>query len=197
MQIVTTVARARQNVFQWRRELSIPKKLALVVGVACLTGLLAQIRIPVAWSPIPITGQTFAVLLAGVVLGRWWGGASMALYGGLGLAGVPWFSGWSAGQLVTGGYILGFVLAALFLGYVTEKYAGLRKFPAMLGIMLFASLVIVYVPGVIWLKFWLDAANGGSVSFAALMGMGVAPFIIGDVIKAVLAAVAARAILPR
>lgn len=197
MQIATTIDRAREDVFQWSRELSVPKKLALVVGVACLTGLLAQIRIMTPWSPVPITGQTFAVLLAGVLMGRWWGGLSMALYGGLGLAGVPWFSGWAAGQVVSGGYVLGFVVAALFLGYVTDKYAASRRFPAMLGLMLFASLILVYVPGVIWLKFWLDAVNGGSTSFTYLLGIGVAPFIIGDVIKSVLAAVIARGILPR
>lgn len=198
MQIATTIDRARENAFHWRRELSIPKKLALVVGFACLTGLLAQIRFLTPWSPVPITGQTFAVLLAGVLLGRWWGGASMAIYGGLGLAGVPWFTGWSSGQVVSGGYILGFVLAGIFLGYIiTDKYASARRFPSMLGLMLFASLVLVYVPGVIWLKVWLDAVNGGSVSFVALIGMGVAPFIVGDVIKSVLAALVARGILPR
>lgn len=196
MQITTTLERTRHDVFQWRRELSIPKKLALAIGIACLTGLLAQLRILTPWSPVPITGQTFAVLLAGVLLGRWWGGASMAIYGGLGLAGVPWFTGWAAGQVITGGYVVGFVLAALFLGYVTDKYVAARKFPVMLGIMLFASLVLVYVPGVIWLKFWLDVLNGGSTSFVAALGLGVAPFIAGDVIKAVLAALVARAILP-
>lgn len=193
MQVATTVDRARENVFQWRRELSVPRKLALAVGVACLVGLLAQVRILVPWSPVPITGQTFAVLLAGVLLGRWWGGVSMAIYGGLGLAGVPWFTGWAAGSVVSGGYILGFVLAALFLGYITDKYAGTKKYPQMLGLMLFASLVLVYVPGVLWLKFWL----GGSASFASLFAMGVAPFIVGDIIKSVAAAGIARAMLPR
>lgn len=195
MQAVTTLDRARENVFQWRRELSIPRKVALAVGVACLVGLLAQIRVFVPWSPVPITGQTFAVLLAGVLLGRYWGGVSMAIYGGLGLAGVPWFSGWATGQVVTGGYILGFVLAALFLGFMTDKYAGARRFPVMLGLMLFASLVIIYVPGVIWLKLWL--VNGGSLSFVTLMSMGVIPFVIGDIIKSVLAALLAKGILPR
>ncbi len=197
MQIATTIDRAKENVFQWSRELSLPKKLALAVGVACLTGLLAQIRIMTPWSPVPITGQTFAVLLAGVLLGRWWGGASMAIYGGLGLAGVPWFTGWASGQVVSGGYILGFVLAALFLGYITDRYASSRRFSKMLGLMLFASLILVYVPGVIWLKFWLDTVNGGSTPFVSLLGMGVAPFIVGDVIKCVLAAAVAKGILPK
>lgn len=194
MQQATTLDRTRLNVFQWRQELSIPKKLALAVGVACLVGLLAQVRIPMY--PVPITGQTFGVLLAGVLLGRWWGGLSMALYGGLGLAGVPWFTGWAAGQVVTGGYIVGFVLAALFLGYMTDKLAGSRRFPQMLGLMFFASFVLVYVPGVIWLKLWLEA-SGTAMSFEKLMSIGVTPFIAGDILKAVLAAGIAKGILPR
>ena len=68
MELVTTINRAKYDVFRWRYELSIPKKLALALGMACLTGLLAQARIPVPWSPVPITGQTFAVLLAGVLV---------------------------------------------------------------------------------------------------------------------------------
>ena len=68
--IVTRINQTKYDVFRWRYELSIPKKLALAIGIACLTGLAAQIRILLPWSPVPVTGQTFAVLLAGVLLGR-------------------------------------------------------------------------------------------------------------------------------
>jgi len=64
---------ARDNAWQWRRELGLVKKLSLSLGMACLVGLLAQARIPLPWTPIPITGQTFGVLLAAVLLGS--GGA--------------------------------------------------------------------------------------------------------------------------
>ena len=111
---------ARDNAWQWRRELGWVKKLSLSLGIACFVGLLAQARIQLPWTPIPITGQTFGVLLAAVLLGQWWSGISMAMYVGLGIAGVPWFNGGTGGLSAiagpTGGYLLGFVLAALFLG---------------------------------------------------------------------------------
>ncbi len=92
MEIVATINRTKYDVFRWRYELSIPKKLVMAVGMAGVVGLLAQVRFYLPWTAIPITGQTFVVLLAGVLLGRWWGGASLALYAGIGAAGVPWFA---------------------------------------------------------------------------------------------------------
>src|SRR4030043_166468 len=103
---MTTLARINEtkyNVFKWRYELSIPRKLALALGVAILTGLLAQVRFYLPWSPVPLTGQTFGALLAGMMLGTWWGGISMALYAGLGAAGGPGFQGWGGGLAVMGG----------------------------------------------------------------------------------------------
>ncbi len=97
MEIVATLNRAKYDAFKWRYELSLPWKLVLALGMAVLTGLLAQVRIPLPWSPVPITGQTFAVLLAGVLLGRWWGGISLALYAGLGRGWSPlvyWLGKW-------------------------------------------------------------------------------------------------------
>jgi len=197
MEIATTIDRAKYNVFRWRSELGILQKLALALGVACIVGLLAQVRFVVPWSPVPITGQTFAVLLVGVLLGRWWGGVSLAIYGGLGIAGVPWFSGWAGGLGATGGYIIGFVLAALFLGYFTDKYIRSRSFLSMLGLMLFANFILIYVPGLVWLGLWLNVMAGKSVTFIALLGMGAIPFIVGDIIKASAAAMIARGVTPK
>ncbi|MFH1169640.1 MAG: biotin transporter BioY [Chloroflexota bacterium] len=197
MAIAARINQTKLDVFRWRYELSIPKKVALAVGMACLTGLLAQVRLPLPWSPVPVTGQTFAVLLAAVLLGRWWGGASMGIYGALGMAGVPWFSGWSSGLGATGGYIFGFILAALFLGHFTDKYVRSRSFTSMFGLMLVASLVLIYVPGLIWLGVWLKAVAGTPATIATVLGMGAAPFIAGDITKAVLAAVIARGITPK
>jgi biotin transport system substrate-specific component len=197
MEIAAIIDQTRYNVFRWRYELSIPKKLALAIGMACLTGLLAQARIILPWSPVPVTGQTFAVLLAGVFLGRWWGGASMAIYAVLGFAGVPWFSGWASGLGATGGYIFGFVLAALFLGHFTDKYIRSRSFLSMLGLMLSASLILIYVPGLIWLGLWLNLVKGSPATFVSLLTMGLIPFLAGDVIKAVLAAAVAKGVTPK
>ena len=197
MAIAATLNQTKYDVFRWRCELSVPKKLALALGMAVLTGLLAQARIQLPWSPVPVTGQTFAVLLAGVLLGRWWGGASLAIYAALGFAGVPWFSGWSSGLGATGGYIFGFILAALFLGHFTDKYIRSRSFLSMLGLMLFVNFILIYVPGLIWLGLWLKLVAGTSATFVAVLGMGAIPFIAGDITKVVLAASIARGVTPK
>jgi len=201
MQIAARINQTKYDVFRWRYELSVPKKLALTIGMACLTGLLAQIRIPLPWSPVPVTGQTFAVLLAGILLGKWWGGISLAIYAGLGIAGVPWFAGWGGGLGYlagpTGGYIIGFILAALFLGHFTDTYIRSRSFLSMLALMLFANFVLIYVPGLLQLGLWLKSVGGGQVTFATLLKMGFIPFIPGDVTKAVTAAAIARGITPK
>jgi len=96
--------------------------------MACVTGLLAQIKISLPWTPVPITGQTFAVLLTGVLLGRWWGGISQVIYVVMGVVGIPWFAGLSGGYSAligpSGGYIIGFILAALFLGISLTNILG-------------------------------------------------------------------------
>jgi biotin transport system substrate-specific component len=201
MAIATRINQTKYDVFRWRYELSLPKKLALAVGIACLTGLAAQVRFPLPWSPVPITGQTFAVLLAGVLLGRWWGGISMAIYAGLGAVGVPWFAGWGSGfgylAGPTGGYIIGFILAALFLGHFTDKYIRSRSFVSMLGLMLFANFILIYLPGLLQLGLWLNLIKGEPVTLTSLLMMGAIPFIAGDITKAVFAAAIARGITPK
>ncbi|MFC2021742.1 biotin transporter BioY [Chloroflexota bacterium] len=201
---VSTLARyrmARYNAYMWRYELSVVKKIALALGIACVIGLAAQTRLPLPWTPIPITGQTFAVLLAGVLLGRWWGGMSLLFYAGLGAAGVPWFNGWGGGigHLAgpTGGYIIGFILAALFLGHYTDKYIRSRSFFSMLGLMLFANFALIYIPGLLQLHLWLNLVSGKAIGFSQILTMGLVPFIVGDVIKAIAAAAVARGITPK
>jgi biotin transport system substrate-specific component len=196
MELVAGINRVKYDYFRWRYELSIPWKLVLALTVAGAIGLLAQVRFPLPWSPVPITGQTFGVLLAGVLLGRWWGGISMAMYGGLGIAGLPLFAGWSSGLGATGGYIIGFVLAALFLGHFTDKYIRARSFTSMLGLMLVANFVFIYVPGLVWLGLWLNATVGVE-GIGAVLAIGAAPFVVGDITKAVLAALAARGMTPK
>jgi biotin transport system substrate-specific component len=86
--------RIRYDFFKWRYELELVNKVVLAFGFACLTGLLAQVRFYLPWTPVPITGQTFAVMLAAILLGRYWGGISQGMYVGIGAAGAPWFAGW-------------------------------------------------------------------------------------------------------
>lgn len=183
---------ARYSAYQWRYELSVVKKVALALGFAALTGLLAQVRIPLPFTPVPITGQTFAALLAGVALGRWWGGISMAIYAALGIAGIPWFNGWSGGigHLLgpTGGYIIGFVLSALVVGHLTDKYIKARNFFPILVLMIGANFILIYIPGLLQLYVWVNVVKDGSASVLKVLGMGLFPFIIGDIIKAAVAA---------
>ena len=201
MEIAARIDRTKYDVFRWRYELSIPKKLVLALGMACLTGLVAQIRIVLPWSPVPVTGQTFAVLLAGVLVGRWWGGISLAIYASLGAAGVPWFAGWGSGLGYlagpTGGYIIGFILAALFLGHFTDTYIRSRSFLSMLGLMLLANFILIYVPGLLQLGLWLNLVKGEPATFTTLLSLGALPFIAGDITKAVMAAAIARGVTPK
>ncbi len=127
----------RYSLFKWRSETSYANKLAMAFFMACITGIMAQIIIPLPWTPVPITAQTFAVLIAGILLGRYWGGLSMVLYMAIGLAGVPWFAGMTGGIGIiigaNGGFLIGFILAALFLGHFTDKYINAQKFHANVG----------------------------------------------------------------
>jgi biotin transport system substrate-specific component len=192
---------ARYDAFRWRYGLSSTQKLALSLGLAVLTGLLAQVRAPLPWTPVPITGQTFAVLLCGVLLGRWWGGISQVIYVGLGVAGVPWFNGWQGGISFmagpTGGYLIGFILAALFIGHLTDKYVNARQFNRLLVLMFIANFVLIYIPGLVQLDLWSNLVKGQPVSLFQVMAMGLFPFIIGDVIKLIFVAGIAWGITPK
>lgn len=201
MDLAARIDGAKYAAFRWRYELSIPKKLVLSLVMVGVTALLAQIQFPLPWSPVPVTGQTLGALLAGVLLGAWWGGISMLLYGLLGAFGLPLFAGWTGGIAVvagpTGGYIAGFALAGLFLGFVTDRYVRSRSFFVMLGLMLFANFVLIYIPGLFQLNNWLSTVKHQSVGFVQLLTMGMIPFIPGDITKAVIAAASARIITPK
>lgn len=191
---------ARYNFFKWRYELNIEFKLILAFSFACLTGLLAQVRFVLPWSPVPITGQTFAVLFSAIILGRW-GGISQGMYLGLGAMGLPWFTGWAGGIGVitgaTGGYIIGFVIAAFFLGYFVDKYIRSRSFLSMLSLMLVANFGIIHGIGLIQLYLWSSIVMGYSFGIWELLLMGTIPFIVGDVTKIFITAGIARGITPK
>jgi len=196
MELIARFDRVKYDVFRRRESLSVPAKIILALGFAALTGLLAQVKFYLPFTPVPVTLQTFAVLLSGVMLGRWWGGASMAAYGALGITGVPWFAGGASGFGATFGYLAGFVLAALFVGHMTDKYVSARSFSALFGLMAISSVLLVYVPGALWLSLWMGMA-GKTVTFASVMVMGVLPFIAGDIVKTIAAAAIGRFITPK
>lgn len=186
----------RYNFFKWRYEIGFVYKLCLVFSFACLTGLLAQLRFYLPGTPVPVTGQVFGVFLAGIILGTW-GGISQLMYLGIGAAGVPWFAGFNSGFAYilgpTGGYIVGFVLAAFFIGYTVDKYVRSRSFLGMLGLMLFSTFALIYIPGLIQLYLW----TGTSIGVLELLSMAVIPFIAADIIKAIIAASIAMGITPK
>lgn len=155
----------------------------LVVAAAALTAVAAQWRIPL-W-PVPITGQTFAVLLGGAVLGWRAGGTAQLLYLAVGAAGVPVFTEAGAGLAYftgpTAGYLLAFPVAAALVGRLAERRAD-RRFWSMAGTFVLGSAVI-YLGGVTGLVLLLDMTVPQAIS------AGVVPFLLGDAIKAAAAGV--------
>ncbi|MET7377517.1 biotin transporter BioY [Streptomyces sp. NPDC005526] len=156
------------------------RDVALVLGGAALTGLAAQISVPVPGSPVPVTGQTFAALLVGTTLGAGRGFLSLALYALAGVVGVPWFAdGASGAGAVSFGYVLGMILASTVVGALARRGAD-RGVLRMAGTMILGEAVI-YAVGVPYLA----AATGMSAS--AAVAAGLTPFLIGDALKAALA----------
>ncbi|MEU5898098.1 MULTISPECIES: biotin transporter BioY [Streptomyces] len=156
------------------------KDAALVLGGAALTGVAAQIAVPVPGSPVPVTGQTFAALLVGTSLGARRGFLSLALYALVGMAGMPWFAEAGSGVAAPSlGYVLGMLLAATVVGALARR-GGDRSVLRTAGTMVLGS-AIIYAVGVPYLA----AATGMSMTQA--VAAGLTPFLIGDALKAALA----------
>jgi biotin transport system substrate-specific component len=154
----------------------------LIISGSLLISLMAQIRIPLPFSPVPITGQTFAVLLVGAALGGRRAALSMILYLGQGAIGLPVFAGGGFGlaRLLgpTGGYLVGFVPAAYLIGWLAEQ--GLDRRPVSALPIFLAGQLVIYAFGVLWLSAFVGLP-------AALAG-GLWPFLAVDGLKALLAA---------
>lgn len=161
------------------------RDLVLIVAGSLLVAALAQITIPLPFTPVPLTGQTFAVLLVGATLGSKRGLASMILYIVEGAIGLPFFAGGASGWHVlvgaTAGYLIGFIVAAYVIGLLAER--GLERNVHTSFVPFFVGTLIIYFFGVAWLSVVL-----GSLSKAIVAGL--LPFIIGDIIKLILAALA-------
>lgn len=161
------------------------RNAVLVMAGAAFVGVAAQVAVPLPFTPVPLTGQTFAVLLTAAALGMWRGVAAMSLYAVAGVAGVPWFAGASTafkgGALVVSfGYVLGFVAAAALVGWLAQRGAT-RTAPRTAGLMVLGNAVI-YTFGALWLAAAL------SVPLTNAISLGVTPFLIGDALKVALAA---------
>jgi len=167
------------NTAEWIRS------LYLIVLGSLLVAALAQIEIVLPFTPVPITGQTFGVLLIGAALGSKRGAASIILYITEGAFGLPFFAGGTNGLGIltgaTAGYLVGFIGAAYAVGWLAER--GLERIVRTSVIPFFVGTVIIYVCGAAWLSILF-----GSLSKA--ITLGVAPFLVGDVIKLIAAALA-------
>lgn len=157
------------------------RDLALVAGSAAAVGVAAQVAVPLPGTPVPVSLQTFAVLLVGATLGFGRAFAGLALYAAAGLAGVPWFAGATSGwHFASFGYVIGFALAAALVGRLAA-YGGDRTPLRMVGTMI-AGNAVIYALGVPWLMAFTGAGFGQALE------LGVLPFLIGDAVKIALAA---------
>ncbi len=187
------------SVFRFREEAAWLRATVLVLGFAGLTGLAAQISFTLPFTPVPVTGQVFAVLLASSVLGRRLGPASQFAYVGLGAVGVPWFAssgaapfsvgGWAVLAGASGGYLWGFVLASLVVGVALDRAPARRTFSGNLLILLL-GVAIIYAVGAAQL------AHVYGLSAHSAILLGVVPFLPGDLLKSVLVATLLVAALP-
>ncbi len=152
------------------------RNVALMIGFSALIALTAHFQIRLGFTPVPITGQTFGVLLTGALLGPRLGMATLALYLAEGMLGLPAFA--SKGTIASYGYLLGYIPAAGIVGYLAER--GWDRKPLTSALMMAAGSVIIYVAGVTWLQHFV----GG---FGKAILLGVLPFLPGDIIKSGLA----------
>ncbi len=161
---------------------SIATDIVLVSAGTALVAISAQVVVPL-W-PVPITGQTLAVLLVGSALGALRGSLAMVLYAVLGVAGLPVFSDASSGASVlfgpTGGYIVGFILAAAFTGWLAQRSWDRKIVQAILGFL--GGTVLTFAIGLPWLAVALK------IDLIQTLEGGLFPFIVGGIIKSVLAA---------
>ena len=163
-------------------ERSLTRDLLYIVGFSLLTGLMAQIRITLPFTPIPLTGQTFAVLLSGAVLGSRRGFLSQALYLAEGAAGLPVFAGGVGSALYllgpTGGYLWSFPVAAALLGWLVER--GASRSSSKLAAALIVSDLLILASGGAWLHILFR------VPYSQSWILGFYPFLGADLAKIVL-----------
>ena len=165
------------------------RRLVLASLMAALTAVGAYIHIPLG--PVPIVLQNLFVLLAGLLLGPRWGAASIGVYVLVGACGLPVFAGGKGGLATlagpTGGYLAGFVLGALVVGWIA--HSGSRRTVWDIAAVALGTLII-YACGIPWLKLvtaW---------SWDKALTAGLAPFVLGDVVKAIVAVMLSKALRP-
>ncbi len=179
LSIVYQIQKALQNI----SVRSFGAKIFLALLGAYLTALSAKLIIPLPFTPVPITGQVFVILLTAYLLGPIYGGLSQLIYVIAGASGLPWYAGGLAGlnTVITGGYLIGFIIAAVIIGYLSEQnWFGKSQWRIMIAMLI--GLIAIYFLGAMYLAILM----AGDVSSA--IKLGVLPFIIPDLLKIFLAA---------
>lgn len=162
---------------------------ALVVAGATFVAALAQVEVPL-W-PVPITGQTLAVVVVGAALGARRGAAALITYLLAGLAGLPVFAGFTGTIAAVAkpsfGFVLGFIVAAFVAGWFAERAWDRKPLLAFVGFV--AASAIPFVFGIPYMAFILNVVGGGSFGISEILAFGLWPFVVGGLIKAAIAAV--------
>ncbi len=152
----------------------------VILAGSLLPALAARIAVPLPFSPVPVTGQTLAVLLLGAVLGSRRGSLAVVAYLAEGAMGGPVFAGGTGGvaRLLgpTGGYLFGFVLAAYLVGVLAER--GWDRSPLRTAAAMLLGTCVIYLAGLPWLGLFVGPRNA--------LSMGLYPFLVGDALKIVL-----------
>lgn len=158
--------------------------VALVLAGSWLIALSAQVAVPLPFSPVPVTGQTAAVLLVGALLGSRRGSLAVLVYIAQGAAGLPVFAGGAFGLSrvlgPTGGYLLGFVAAAFLVGLLAER--GWDRRPLTTAAAMALGNVVIYTVGALWLAVFVGGLRQA-------LAVGVVPFLPGDLLKIAVAAI--------
>lgn len=177
------------------RRIAAAREIGLVLAGTAAIALIGQISLPLPFTPVPVTLGTLAALGVGSLLGSRRALASVALFAALAALGAPVLAGWGSGVGASFGYVIGYAPAAVIAGRAAALArrapesgqvggSAVGRLLARLGLMVAASAV-VYVPGLLWLKVVTGAG------WSATLAMGLAPFVVGDLLKS-----AAATLLP-
>lgn len=156
------------------KNLALLKNILLIFSFAILTGICAKMKVEIG--AVPITMQTFAVLLSGAILGAFRGGLSQLIYLIFGLAGIPWFSRGGGIAYIfspTFGFVIGFVFAAFLVGFLCERGWDRNLKKSILAMLI--GNVVLYIPGLLWLARFVGPEK--------VLAVGLYPFIVGDLVK--------------
>ena len=165
---------------------TIATKIALVLGGAAFLSAMAQISVPIPGSPVPVTGQTLAVLLLGTAYGANLGATTFLTYLAIGIAGAPVFSsgthGWERLSGATGGYLVGMLLTSYLVGFLAGRKWD-QRISTVIPTMLLGNLLTFSI-GLIWLHQYTHQSWSWTIS------KGFTPFLLGEVIKIAIASTA-------